>query len=126
MNNIIILIALLFSDLKTIQDLYAFIESDKTNEIPYSETFDCVQYSETLIENAVGFDVIPVMVGWYSESGLVYHEFVAFEIQGEIIWIEPQNDREYIVADSGQPLCYKDGECATQELYFMFYDGEFK
>lgn len=108
--------------LKTPEQVYDFLILDQTNTISYSAEFDCVQYSETLIENAVGFDAVPVMVGWKTDESFAYHEFVAFNTTEGIIWIEPQNDRQYVVSES--ELCYIDGECIA-DLSFVYYDGEF-
>lgn len=118
--NILAIIFTLF--LKSKSDVLAFVATDKTNEIPYSAEFDCVQYTETLIENAVGFDAVPVMVGWDDNGTLVLHEFAAFNTKDGIVWIEPQNDRQYVVSDKS--LCYVDGECIA-DFRFIYYDGEF-
>lgn len=111
---------------KSQQDLFDFLLKDETNLIPYSAEFNCVAFSETLIENAKGFDAIPVEVGWFTENGFAFHEFVAFKTSDGIIWIEPQNDLEYIIVDAKNPLCHKDGNCVTPPLAFVRYDGEFK
>lgn len=112
----------------TREGLLEFIEKDQTNTIPYSADFDCVQFSEKLIQNAAleGYEAIPVMVGWKQDGRLLLHEFVAVKVEGEIFWVEPQNDRFYNVSQSGGPLCYTDGECVTEKTSFLFYDGEFK
>lgn len=120
--NIILVIISLF--LKSQSDVLEFISTDKTNEIPYSIEFDCVQYSETLITNSQnhGFDAVPVMVGWDRDGKLALHEFVAFNTTDGIIWVEPQNDRQYVVSEKS--LCYIDGECVG-DFRFIYYDGEF-
>lgn len=108
---------------KSNQELTVFLSKDKTNFIPYTVDFDCVQFSETLIENAnyKGFEAIPVMVGWNTDDGIALHEFVAFNTSDGVIWVEPQNDREYVVSEKS--LCYTDGECITSELLFVYYDN---
>jgi len=121
MINLIFIYFLLLP--KSHQDLTVFLSKDQTNLIPYTAEFDCVQFSETLIENAgsKGFKAAPVMVGWNTDNGLALHEFVSFVTSDGIVWIEPQNDKEYIVSENS--LCYADGECVTKELLFVYYDN---
>lgn len=109
---------------KSHQDLTVFLSKDKTNLIPYTFEFDCVQFSETLIENAnsKGFEAFPVMIGWKTKNGIVLHEFVAFSTSDGIIWVEPQNDKEYFVSEKS--LCYTDKECVTNEVIFVYYASE--
>lgn len=116
--ELLILFLSLFS--KTSADVLDFVLVDQTNTIPYSSSFNCVQFSETLIENAEkeGFKAEPVMVGWWQDGQLILHEFVAFETKDGTIWIEPQNDNQYIVSE--QSLCYTNGECVTNELAFVY------
>lgn len=100
------------------QDVINFIERDKTNLIQYTEDFDCKDFSETLVKNAVGFDAYPVGVGWSGDNGITFHMFVAFETSDGIVWVEPQNDRIYTT--SKEFLCYEDGECVSDNLLFVF------
>lgn len=108
---------------KSHQDVTIFLLKDQTNSIPYTVEFDCVQFSETLIKkaNSKGFEAIPVMVGWSTDSGIALHEFVSFSTSDGIVWVEPQNDKEYTVSEKS--LCYKDGECITNKLLFVYYDN---
>jgi hypothetical protein len=110
---------LLFFLLFTPKDIHAFVESDKTNEIQYSEDFDCKDFTETFIENAVGFNAYPVGVGLRYGDTLVFHQFVGVEIDGKVYWIEPQSDQFYEVAEAGEMLCFVDGECFA-ELAFVY------
>jgi hypothetical protein len=128
MDKIIILFMALVAGSKSNQDLISFVLADQTNTMEYSESFDCVQFSEEFIKNAKlqRFDAIPVMVGWKVDGALALHEFVAVQTADGVAWVEPQNDRFYDVSKSGGPLCYTDGECVTDKLSFMFYDGEFQ
>lgn len=109
---------------KSHQDLTVFLLKDQTNSIPYTTEFDCVQFSETLIKNAnsKGFEATPVMVGWSTDNGIALHEFVSFSTSDGIVWVEPQNDKEYTVSEKS--LCYKDGECITKNLIFVYYANE--
>lgn len=102
-----------------------FIQEDETQRETFVlNSFDCVQFSEALIKNAKeqGFDAIPVMVGWDSGDDLILHMFVAFNTSDGIIWIEPQNDREYVVSEKS--LCHVEGDCIG-DFRFVYYDGEF-
>lgn len=118
MKEIILLIYLFFYT-PSESDLILFLEKDKTNEIPYSDNFDCKDFTETLIGNSF-IKAYPVGVGWDNGDGVVYHVFVTFETKDGIFWVEPQNDRFYDVSDSGLPLCYSDGECVTDKLLFVY------
>jgi hypothetical protein len=113
----------------TITDVYSFLNEDDTDNMVYSENFNCVSFSETLIERAreKGFVAVYVSVWW--PEFWIGHTFVAFHSEDEgIIWIEPQNDREYVVVDFSKPvpydgdiLCYVDGECYKGQMSIPEY-----
>jgi hypothetical protein len=113
--EIIILLFAFFSK----PDLAEFIQSDKTNEIQYTEGFNCRDYTAVFVENAraVGIDAFPIGAGFFIGENLVFHEFVGIQVDGEILWFEPQTDLFYIV--NTEYLCYEDGEC--WDLAFIHY-----
>ena len=114
MDKIFFLIFTLFS-LPSRNDVVNFLLEDETNLIPYSDEFDCKGFTETLMDNAIGFDAFPVAVGWNNGDGVVYHVFVGFETSDGVVWVEPQNDRFYVVSE--ESLCYEDGECVGDLLF---------
>lgn len=125
MNEFMFLMTMLFSSLgATRADVGMFVQYDKTNEIQYTIDFDCVQFSETLVKNAeaYGFDAFVVQTAWNTDNGIAFHEFVAFNTIEGIVWIEPQNDMEYTVTETGNRLCHTDGECVSSDLMFIRYD----
>ena len=87
---------------RTSQDVYTFLASDKTNEIPYNvKTFNCSNFSGTLIRNAreQGFQVVAYVVLWKDDP--IPHEFVAFNSSDKgIILIEPIDDSEYTIINN--------------------------
>jgi hypothetical protein len=113
-----------FFSTPTRADILSFIADDKTNEIPYTAEFDCVQFSETLIGEASerGIEARKVFVIWETESGKAYHAFVQFETSDGPVWIEPQNDQEYSIANQGEALCNVNGECVTDKLFMVYLD----
>lgn len=94
-------------------NLQEFVEFDKTNDLPYSEEFQCKEFTAEFVSNAeiAGFDAYPVTVGFWSNDTLLFHEFAAVDYEGVTYWIEPQSDDFYNVAKVGESLCLIDGKC---------------
>lgn len=93
--------------------LQEFVEFDKTNELAYTEEFQCKEFTAVFVENAeiAGFDAYPVTVGFWSNDVLLFHEFAAVDYEGVTYWIEPQSDDFYTVAEDGENLCLTTGGC---------------
>lgn len=110
-----------FKQEKSKQDLVDFIKSDTTNNLVYSDNFDCKNFSETLVSNAKqeGFEAFTVWVAMRTNGAVTYHVFVGFNVNGEVVWIEPQNDTQYVFSGIGESLCYTTGECVSDELLFI-------
>jgi hypothetical protein len=73
------------------EELKEFLKKDKTDELTYEDKFDCNAFSFTLIRNLYdyGYLAYPVYIE-YSDSA---HMIVSiYDENGELIYIEPQND----------------------------------
>jgi hypothetical protein len=115
--------------LKSMNEVFYFLKEDQTDVLKYSEAFNCVDFSDKLIENArnKGFTVNYVTVYWpeFRES----HTFVAFYTSDHgIMWFEPQNDIRYTFVDytkpipqNGDHLCYFNGDCWPGEISVPIY-----
>lgn len=91
-------------------ELMAFLESDKTDEIPHTPDFKCQQFSLTLREraNEQGLRCACVLVYWVpveGGAGLNYtHALSAFNTTDRgLIHIEPQQDTEFLIEEQWQP-----------------------
>ena len=93
--------------------LQEFVQFDKTNELSYTETFQCVEFTAEFVNNAqiAGFDAYPVTVGFWSSDVLLFHEFAAVDYEGVTYWIEPQSDDFFVIAKAGESLCFTSGQC---------------
>ena len=91
-----------------------FLSFDKTNEIPYSEDFKCVEFSERLVANAQRFGIESevVYVFFRNEGGMVFHAIVYFPEYD--VYIEPQSDDYYYIESN--MLCAKAG-CYGEIVY---------
>ncbi len=109
---------------KEYSELIGFIQADKTNEIQYTEEFDCQDFSEAFIKNATsqGFEARAVMVVLSNQGNVTFHEFVEVSTINGLVWIEPQNDSEYKLSDIGNSLCYTDGQCVAEEIMYLSYE----
>lgn len=87
----------------SVDALITFLKNDKTNEIPYSDSFFCVQFSITLIQN-LRKNGWKAGVVWAEMSG-VDHAFVAVQTNSGVIFVEPQKDTFYKNVQVGGKLC---------------------
>jgi hypothetical protein len=95
-------------------ELMNYIQKDRTNLNTLTPSYNCVNFSMDLANNAKAAGMIAWVVGVTFADGQVRHTFVAFMTSDRgIVWIEPQTDEAYIVSDVGQPLCFADhpGKC---------------
>lgn len=101
--------------------LQEFIQFDKTNELPYTETFQCKEFTAEFVGNAkiAGFDAYPVTVGFWNNEVLLFHEFAAVDYEGTTYWIEPQSDDFFVIAKAGENLCFKNGRCFGRLAFVM-------
>jgi hypothetical protein len=109
-------------DGKTYSEVMAFVASDQTNTLPYSDNFDCTQFTQTLIDNARarGFIASAVTI-YFDEQGNDMHDISAFWTTDKgIIWVEPQDDTQYDMTFPGGKLCSSDGFCWGTP--FLFYE----
>jgi hypothetical protein len=125
----------------TYADVIRFVTLDKTNEHNYIwGIYNCVNFSQDLIKRArnSGFVVIGVGVGFEdTRDQITGHEFVAFyTIDRGIIWIEPQDDSEYVKFynlpqrtwfnyEEGQRLCDTQNFCWFEKVIYWWYIPEF-
>lgn len=113
---------------KTYAQLQSFLASDQTDKITYTDTFNCVQFTQTLIDDAraQGFVVSAVYLKWVGE--LDGHDFTAFYTTDQgIVWIDPQDFSQYI--QGGKQLCDTSGFCwdgivssVSYSYYPVLYD----
>lgn len=77
----------------TLDDIKSFLQNDKTNEHAYTPGFQCLNFTDTLIRNATekGFECGQVEV-YYKGNDHTAHSVVAFYLQDETVFIEPQDD----------------------------------
>ncbi len=122
MKKIIFLTAIFITACTPKIDIYEFIQKDHTEQIPYTDDFDCKDFTETFIKNAsvYGIDAFPVGVGWWDGDNLIFHQFVGVNTPEGTIWVEPQTDQTYVVSESGGSLCVVGGNCITNKLVFIY------
>lgn len=97
--------------------LVDFILDDHTNWNVWTEQYNCVNFSLDLEANARSQNIDSWIVAVVFENIDEGHAFVAFPTsdRGEI-WIEPQSDDAYAVAEVGEYLCLlKDPSLCIQD-----------
>jgi uncharacterized coiled-coil protein SlyX len=75
----------------TRKELKEFLKKDKTNNLKYSDDFDCNAFSFTLIRNLYdyGYLAYPVYIEYDDSAHMVVS---VYDENEELIYIEPQND----------------------------------
>jgi hypothetical protein len=109
-------LCVLYPERQTILD---FLETDKTNENPYTVDYQCDSFAADLIHNAwqAGYPAWLVVIN-VAEDPSGGHTAVAFEIcqdgEVEMMYIEPQNDGEYKDLEVGKhPIICTPNFCET-------------
>ncbi len=75
----------------TKEQVMDFLSYDDTNSFNYSEDFDCTQFSNMLVKNALKRGMLACIVEIdFNKTG---HDLVAFNTDEGIIYVEPQDDR---------------------------------
>ncbi len=72
--------------------LTEFLEQDQSDTMPYTDDFNCVQFSHLLAHNAqqAGYEAYMVVI----DSGTkVHHAITGIQIEGGVVFIEPQDDK---------------------------------
>lgn len=103
--------------------LFDFVKIDKTNEIEYSESFDCVDFSDVILKNSKYYGLQTREVGTIlNQNEKIYlHMFIEFTYQNKVYWFEPQNDKFYIPSEVGKKLCFDDNTCVADEILSIHY-----
>lgn len=115
---------------KTYADVMAFLAADQTDTLVWTPDFNCVQFTNTLIEHARahGFLVHESVADWTTPDadGFLSHEFIAFELAGgQIVLIEPQSDLEYSLLEIRQAHLCSGEKCwpeTAQSIYYYMGD----
>jgi len=74
-----------------VENVKAFLEADLTDRLRYSESFNCVNFSRTMVQNALdsGFAACVVKVSFPDDA----HDLVAFYTAEGVVYVEPQFDK---------------------------------
>lgn len=91
----------------TLADLNAFLEEDKTDEIPYTDEFECHAFAVTLFENAeaegleVGF--VSVHFGDYD-----FHALNVFKTNEGLVFVDNSFGHDaFVILEVGNPYIYQ-------------------
>ena len=109
MKKIILLVFILISTVKmperligyskTFADVQQFLLYDDTHLHQWTPEFDCVQFSEMMVEHARENSFVSVIVSLQYQlpyDGYTGHDIVAFyTVDKGIVWVEPQNNLIY-------------------------------
>jgi hypothetical protein len=97
--------------------LVRFIQYDQTDKREWTDDFNCVDFTKTLVANARadGFIVLGESVRFEDGGG---HSFVVFAtVDRGLIYIEPQTDRQYLPPEVNAKLCDTMGRCKAKIFY---------
>jgi len=87
--------------------LVEFLREDDTDKIPYSEDFNCFDYTNTLLKHAymLGYDGCAVQLE-FNDSG---HMIAGFHTDRGFVYVEPQDDTIIYDLEVGDDYCEKVG-----------------
>lgn len=100
-------------------DLATFLEADKTNEIPYTDDFKCLDFAEELCLNAKekGLKVGIVFVFFENSSKeKKYHALNVFDTDEGLVFIDCSTGRDAIVnVEIGKPYSTSYSKTTNEE-----------
>jgi hypothetical protein len=111
---------------KTFADVEQFLLYDDTHLNTWTPEFDCVQFSEMMVQHArqQGFAAVVVTLDYQQDyDGYTGHDIVAiYTIDQGVVWIEPQNNSFYSDNLMKSGIKYRDGwyiESANNCLHYI-------
>jgi len=75
----------------SIEKVNVFLETDGTDGLRYSESFNCVNFSRTMVRNALDSGIIACVVKVSFPDAA--HDLVAFDTENGTVYVEPQFDK---------------------------------
>lgn len=94
----------------TFSQMKKVLDNDKTEKIKYDEdTFNCVDYSYSLIRGFQEEDIYSCMVVYYLSDGLGHSGVIVNTSDKGLVYIEPQDDKIFYEVEIGDDYCDKVG-----------------